>query len=392
MAGRRREEPFDGAQERSMSTIPALARLRTLRLAGFKSIRDTGDGLSFRPLNVFVGANGAGKSNLLSFFRLLNFAMTGRLQDYVQRSGGANRLLHFGAKQTREIEASLALESKDGANTYAFRLFYAAGDSLVFADETATFQRFGGPPVIPRSLGGAHRESRLPAEAEAGSTTARYLEVALRRWNHFHFHDTSDEAPIKQQADVDDNRYLRSNGSNLASFLYFLQERHAAALRQVRDTVRLAAPFFDDFILAPDQLNPGVIKLRWREVGHDREFDAFDLSDGTLRFIALTTMLRQPNPPDLVVIDEPELGLHPFALGLLASMLRELSHRTQVIASTQSVTLIDQLDPEDVVVVDRHRGETTFTRHPKDALDGWLEDYSLGEIWQKNLIGGRPTR
>ena len=188
-------------------------------------------------------------------------------------------------------------------------------------------------------------------------------------------------------------RPLHSDGANLPSFLYFLREKHRKSYERIRDSVHLVAPFFEDFDVRPFAVDERVLRLRWRHVASDRSFDVSEFSDGTLRFIALATLLGQPAElrPSTIVLDEPELGLHPFAIHVLASLIQSASVRTQMIVSTQSAQLIDSFEPEDVLVADRVDGATQMTRLQSAALAEWLEDYSLGELWQKNELGGRPA-
>ena len=176
----------------------------------------------------------------------------------------------------------------------------------------------------------------------------------------YHFHDTGDHSPMKKTADVHDNRYLRSDGSNLAAFLYLLRERHRDDYDTVVQVIQQAAPFFKDFDLRPENLNPHKIRLQWRHTGTDAFFDASSLSDGTLRFIALATVFLQPEEyrPAVILVDEPELGLHPYAIALLASLMQQASTETQVVVSTQSSLLLDHFEPEDVIV-----GGTSRRRH-----------------------------
>ena len=222
---------------------------------------------------------------------------------------------------------------------------------------------------------------------------AEALEFELEQWCLYHFHDTGFASPLKKTADVHDNRHLRPNGSNLAAFLYLLSKKHENSYTQIRRTVRLAAPFFDDFNLKPLALNEDKIRLEWRHVGSDAYFDASSLSDGTLRFIALATLLMQPASlrPNLILLDEPELGLHPYAITLLASLLKQASVDSQVIVATQSPILLDHFEPEDVLVAERVDGATELQRLDGEALKIWLEDYSLGQLWEKNELGGRPS-
>jgi predicted ATPase len=223
-----------------------------------------------------------------------------------------------------------------------------------------------------------------------------YVYSAVSSWVVYHFHDTSATAGVRRQGPINDNEFLRSNAENLAAFLYRLSQTHQSTYAKIRDFVRLAAPFFDDFKLRPVPTNPELIQLEWLQKESDYPFRASQLSDGTLRFICLATALLQPQPPPTVLFDEPELGLHPVALTLLANIFQQLAKQygsyisQEVIVSTQSVPLLNEFAPEDVVVVDRKDGESTFRRLESASLSDWLEQYTLGELWQKNVVGGRP--
>lgn len=362
--------------------------LEHVTITGFKSIRELRN-FKIRQLNVLVGANGAGKTNFISLFKFLNRLIERRLQVFVAQSGGADVFLHFGRKVTDEI--ALSLEFSDGylANGYQAKLIPSAKGNLVFAGERywAVDRRYSAPSDSPlvTSLGEGQEESRL---LESGLATD--LLTVLPNWRVYHFHDTSDSARVKQIGDIGDNAILRPDGANLAAYLYLLQKVHPGQYERIVSTIRLAAPFFDEFILRPMPENPNKIRLEWRERISDEYFDASYLSDGTLRFICLVTLLLQPSLPSLVVIDEPELGLHPYAINLLADMLHSAATKTQVIVSTQSVSFVNQFQPEDIIVVERPNSESTFKRLDPEHLSVWLDEYSLGEIWEMNLIGGRP--
>jgi len=221
---------------------------------------------------------------------------------------------------------------------------------------------------------------------------ANYVRDHLGSWRLYHFHDTSLNSPMKKTSDVNDNRYLRSDGSNLAAFLYSLREKHSASYSLIRRTVQLVVPFFDDFLLEPQKLNPEKIRLEWRHNNSEAYFDSASLSDGSLRFIALATLFLQPEAyrPSVILVDEPELGLHPYAITMLASLAKQASTKTQVILSTQSPLLLDHFQPEDVLIADRVDGGTQLTRLESTKLASWLESYSLGQLWEKNELGGRP--
>lgn len=358
-----------------------------LIVKGFKSIREMDLGL--RSLNVLIGANGAGKSNFVALFHLLNQIVEENLQTFVGTAGGADSLLYFGRKTTTEISIDLKFDR----NGYKASLVPTASDSLLFQEESCW--GIGVQYTTPYDilLGKGHRESRLSEEVESKrGRIALYVQGAMKSWKLYHFHDTSDSAKAKQTGDIEDNAVLRPDASNLAAFLYMLREKHRDCYDNIVDTVRLAAPFFADFRLRPSALNPNKIRLEWSEQGSDAYFNAFSLSDGTLRFMCLATLLLQPKLNSTVIIDEPELGLHPYAITLLANMLQATAEKTTVIVSTQSVPLVNQFSPEDIIVVEREEGQSIFKHLPPEATKDWLDDYGLGDLWEKNIIGGRPRR
>ncbi|HEX8439476.1 AAA family ATPase [Archangium sp.] len=353
--------------------------LDRIEVEGFKSIRELR--LNLKPLNVLIGANGAGKSNFISVFGLLRHILESRLQVYVAQAGGADALLHFGSKQTAALKLRLTL----GRLGYELELAPSTTDTLFFAHEQ--YQPVLSANDIWAIQG--HREALLPGGPHHGPQSQHVLE-RMQGWRVYHFHDTSASAKVKQTGDLGDNEALRPDASNLAAFLFLLRTKHPESYRRIVSTIRLVAPFFDDFRLRPSPFNEQKIQLEWSERSSDAYFNAHALSDGTLRFICLATLLLQPNLPSLILIDEPELGLHPYAIQVLAGLVRSASEKTQLILSTQSVSLVNQFAPEDLVVIDRSNGESLFRRlSPEDTKD-WLEDYSLGELWEKNVFGGRP--
>lgn len=361
-------------------------RLEKVRIAGFKSIRD--QEVTLEPLNLLIGANGAGKSNFIGIFRLLNELVSANLQVTVAKAGGADKLLHFG----RKVSDQLILKLYFGPNSYCCTLEPGEDDSLIFASEEVSFQGEGYSKPYTERLVGGRSESRLfKARATANRSMFDYVVESFRSWRVYHFHDTGESAKVKQTSQLGDNAYLRPDAGNLASFLYRLQEKEPQAFQNIVGAVQMVAPFFDRFVLEPDRLNPETIRLEWLERGSTAYFNAHALSDGTLRFICLATLLLQPEIPTTVIIDEPELGLHPYAITLLAALLQSATERTQLVVSTQSVTLVNQFAAEDLIVVDRQDNESTFRRLGQDETSRWLEHYSLGELWEKNVLGGRPS-
>ncbi len=362
--------------------------LNRISVKGYKSIRELED-LELRSLNVLIGANGSGKTNFISLFTLLRQIVEENLEFHVAQSGGADTFLYFGQKTTDEITVDLAF----GRNGYYCGLVPAAGDTLIFGNEECRYHGSEYERPFEVSLGSGHKETHLYRESRQRTemSIVDHVLYAMRSWRVYHFHDTSPSAGVKLKGKIDDNRALQPNAANLAAFLYLLQEQHHEDYRKIVNTIRLVAPFFNDFALRPDPLNPSTIKLEWRERGSEDYFDANYLSDGTLRFMCLATLLQQPDMPATILIDEPELGLHPYAITLLASLIRSAATQTQVIVSTQSAPLVNQFGPEDIIVVDREEGQSVFKRLTQADLESWLDDYGMGDLWEKNLLGGATT-
>ncbi len=370
--------------------------IKKLTIEGFKSIRKLED-FPLRALNVLIGANGAGKSNFVGFFRLLREMIEQRLQLALETTeGGADACLYLGPKITPHFAATLSF----GQNGYEFSLVPALDNRLVFSEEAVVFYGFFDPVRI--FLGSGHTESKL----KKGKAGTEALDALLRAqfdaynsvssWVVYHFHDTSLSASVRRPRALNDNEVFRSNAENLAPFLFRIQQTNPTSYSRIRDVVRLAAPFFDDFSLRPMPATPDMIQLEWRQRDSDYPFRANQLSDGTLRFICLATALLQPVPPPTVLFDEPELGLHPYALTLLGNLFQQAAVASgnnisrQVIVSTQFALLLNEFAPEDIIVVERTNGESTFRRLDSTHLSEWLEEYTLGELWQKHVLGGRP--
>ncbi|UJS24232.1 AAA family ATPase [Thiothrix winogradskyi] len=329
--------------------------IEKLTIQGFKSIRQL-EQFPLTNLNVLIGANGSGKSNFVSYFRMLGELVEMRLHSWVRKQGGADRILSFGVKETSKLESVIMFQQ----GHYHFMLETTVDDGVVFT------------PI--EQTGNAH--------------------TAISSWKVFHFHDTSETAGVKRLCSLHDNEYLRQDASNLAAFLYRMKAEHPDVYQQICKTIRLAVPFFDDFVLKPHKLptEEEQLRLLWRQQDSDYALWPSQLSDGSIRFICLVTALLQPDPPSTIIIDEPELGLHPYAITLLGSLLRSASKRMQVIISTQSVPLVNEFTVDDLVIVEREQGATVFKRLDAQDLQLWLDEYSVGELWEKNILGGRPHK
>lgn len=360
-----------------------MAKVDKITIQGYKSIKSL-ENFELKSLNILIGANGVGKSNFISAFKLLNEMYNKRLQLYTQ-SKSPDNLLYFGRKHTEKIY----FQFKFGLNAYSFTLIPTAENKLFIKDEKASFN---GPYFGDRiEMIGENLEEARIGEVEkyiSYKPMIPYLK-SINSWKIYHFHDTSDTSKMKGKSASIDNLIFKQDAQNLAPYLKMLKDKFKEHYEQIITTIQIVAPFFGGFVLRDDE----YIQLEWFDkTDPDTPFKAHYLSDGTLRFIALATLLLQPFElmPDTLIIDEPELGLHPFALCVLSELIKRASKEKQIIISSQSVELINYFEPQDIVVVDRENNQSTFKRLEAKDLQVWLEDYSLGEIWNKNLIGGRP--
>ena len=369
-------------------------KIERLTIKGFKSIREMVN-FSLGDVNIVVGANGAGKSNFVQIFRMVRAMLNKGFQSFIATHGGAVSFLHNGLKVTKVIEA----EFNFAKNSYSFTLTPTA-DEMFTISEYKRFESCGWS-----CYGTGLKESRLADEKDDKSFfysnygnysgVGHYVYDAISRLVVYHFHDTSDSAPMRQSEIVEDNAYLREDGANIAPFLKALREDESEGVksyRQIVDAVRLVMPFFDDFTLTPISFGPATkVKLTWKQKGTDYPFQPYHLSDGAIRFICLATALLQPKPPSTIIIDEPELGLHPQAIAILSDLIKSAASRTQVIIATQSPHLVDQFAVNDIIVAKRKDGATVFGRLNENDYSAWLEDFTLGELWTRNIIEGGPT-
>ena len=360
--------------------------LDSIEINGFRSIRHVKCDL--QPINIVIGANGSGKSNFIGAFSFLREILEGRTRQYVIRHGGADRILYFGSKTTDEL--SIRLSTNDNKDHFEVKLVSTSGDSLSPVSEWHSHMDKSGKPKETIT----EFDPRVAAISQAQELRfAQIVQSRIRAWKTYHFHDTGITSPMKKTSDLHDNRSLHADGSNLPAFLYLLSRNHKNSFNFICHAVRQVAPFFDRFNLEPQALNNDKIQLEWRHRAWDTYLDASSLSDGTLRFIALATLLLQPADlrPSVIFLDEPELGLHPYAIGMLAALIKQASVDTQLVIATQSSLLLDDFDPDSVLVADRVRGATEIRRLDPGDLKACLMDYSLGQLWEKNYLGGRPA-
>lgn len=374
-------------------------RIERVRIRGFRSLAD----VELRPptgASVLIGANGSGKSNFIQFFNMLSWMLKSRrLREFVGIEGGADDQLHAGNRITPRLEAEIAIRTETGLNEYRFTLVYAHPDQLMFTEEAFRYRRHDhvGEPVWTH-LGSGHREARIVEAGQSSDAseslplnarTARTIIYLLRNCTAYQFHNTGAKSNFKKRWDAEDNSHMRSDGGNLPALLHRLEHEDVRRYELICRHIRRVLPGFDRFEIEEQY---GKVALRWRSRYSDKSYGAHLTSDGSLRFFALVTLLNLPVEmlPGVVLVDEPELGLHPRAIALVGDMIRALASRRQVIAATQSPLLVDAFELEEVFVLEVRDGCTELRPQNGDQLRTWLDEFSVGELWQKNLLGGRP--
>jgi len=361
--------------------------INKLTIKGYKSI-DQLIGLRLGALNVMIGANGAGKSNLVSFFRMLSAMGNRCFQSYVTQHGPVDGFFFNGPSETRKIESEIQSQKA----RYLFRLATTADERLVirseFVAKNPESESVGISDWTQESILGKQKDWLASSESDWGREVAANLE-SLSKIAVYHFHDTSYTTGMRRNSGVAQHKELGYDAWNLSAFLYGLRESHLQTYELIKSTVQRIVPYLEDIDFDIEEGgSEHQVRLIWKQHGSQYRFTAGHLSDGTIRFLCLVTALLQPKPPSLIVLDEPELGLHPEAISLLGGLIRSASNRFQVIVATQSPSLLSQFDAKDIITIDHLNGCSQFRRPDVNELQQWLEDYTLGEIWQKGIMNG----
>ena len=372
------------------------AKIESVRIRGFRSLADV-EFPDLPNVAVLIGANGSGKSNFLSFLEMVQQMLRyRRLGDFVARQGGADDQLFGGSDRTAQMDAEFKVKTAQGKYDYRFTLNYAHPDNLLCAGEKLVYNLSGEPDELTLPATGWAKESKI-AELTQGkdcpNPTAKQaaadLVQVLGGCAFYHFHNTNGNTGFKKRWDLADNNRLLPNGGNLAAVLYRLEHEDVRRYDYICRQIQRVLPAFDRFDLEESY---GKVSLRWKALGADKTIGAHLTSDGSLRFFALATLLNLPEEmlPTIVVLDEPELGLHPMTIHLLGGMIQSLSVKRQVILATQSPLLVNSFGLDQLYVLDWQDGQTKVRKLNSEEYEHWLEEYTPGDLWEMNLLGGRP--
>lgn len=349
-------------------------------IKGYKSFNE--QNFNLRKINLLIGSNGAGKSNFLSLFELLGRAFNQGLEQYVALKGGVDKFLHQGRKVTNVIEAQISQDR----NSYKLSLIEADGKLLVQNEQLG--YRYAGSWDYA-TIATFVPETKI--KTYNGMKRGDYVKEYLGQIRKFHFHDTGNRSPFASECHIkNDAQTLYEHGENLAPILYRIQQENPLVYRRIVQVIQSVAPYFSDFYFNPSPAD--TLRLLWQDKYSTMIYGPNDFSDGTIRFIALVVLFMQPWLPKVIIIDEPELGLHPVAIQKLSGLVKIAAQRgTQIIIATQSAELISNFDPEDVVTVNQKDGVTRMERLDSQELSHWLDDYTLGDLWKQNILkGGQP--
>lgn len=368
-------------------------KLTKITIKGFKSIAfDKPITLDIGNINILLGANGAGKSNIISFFKMIGYMMNESLQQFIAQSGTNQKFLYYGSKKTPTLSAEIRFDGKNSYGIYRFSLTNAVLDRLIISSEEIEWRNPKNNTTFSKQLVSNFSESAL-IHLKTEDAACKIVWDILAGCKVYQFNDSSALSPMRQASTVDSAHYLQAEANNLASFLLYLKNNYRESYERIVNYAKEVVPQFKDFYLEPER---GYVSLKWIDTSaNDYVLSSDQFSDGSIRFIALATLLLQPEKtmPRVIIIDEPELGLHPYAIDQLTEMIKDASLHAQIIVATQSPALIDGFSANDVTIVERDEDAQCTVVRKLDNVDysEWLKEYSLSELWNKNVIGGRPV-
>jgi len=393
-------------------------KISRMEIKGFRSLKN----ISWAPgkLNVIIGPNGAGKSNLLRLLELMSVSAQGRLGKYVQHSGGMEPLVWDGVLEgiRFEIHASELLPFwMPGRNwlTYGVELArlgrtgtYAIGEErLLYFHRQKPEEKVEPFAILDREKMNARifdedrkewiapQESLLEEETLLSQTAGPFainqhiplFRQQLSEWRVYHDVDVSLSARLRQPAVARLDKRVDSDGQNLVSVLHTLYTGERDFKKDMDLAMRAAfGDDYDELVFPPAADQRIQLSVRWKSLR--REQTAADLSDGTLRFLFLLTVLASPSPAPLIAIDEPETGLHPSMLPIIAEYSVDTAERVQVIFTTHSPQFLDAFGdvPPLTTVARWANGETVLKTLKGEKLERWLKEYSLGALYRSGEL------
>jgi len=384
---------------------PETSRFQELSIHGFRRLCDVQ--LPLRPLSVMIGANGTGKTSVLDVLSLLAKSAQGKLSESISDLSGLSSILTYDRAEELRLDISMTVPHYEPLR-YSLELKQQAV-AYVIKEERLSQQRLGHPgpflhidshgsdikyyEVDQRNLLRPNWEQR-PFETSLSQVPKMFQQPEefrnrLSSSTFYHVLNVDARSPVRLPQPMQPATLPGRNGEELVSCLYYLRETERDRFDAIQDTLRAAFPRFDRLDFPP--VAAGTLALAWRETGFSKPFYMHQLSEGTLRFLWLTTLLQSPGLTALTLLDEPEVSLHPELLSLLAEMLREASSRTQLVVATHSDRLIRFLLPKEIVLMDAGEdGMSTLKWADELDLDTWLRDFSLDELWSNGTLGARP--
>ena len=361
--------------------------IKSVTIKGFRNLKCV-ENLELSNLNVLIGGNGVGKSTLMHFFEMLSWMHQGsNFQEYVIRNGGGDDQFFMGGLATPEMTADISMETKDGTYDYGVSLVYLkAKDRAWVTEERYRFVPPASEEAVPyQVLKEMEAESQLGRQTDP---TAQKIRKLLQQFGVFHFYDAAANATANKRWEVSDSYCLHPDGGNLAPVLLSLKENDRQRYQYIVDQIQSVFPNLGDFVLTQEY---GKVLLQWKHRFSNKVLGPYLTSDGTLRFFFLVTLLNLPSDrlPSVLFIDEPELGLHPYAMELVAAMLKRVARTKQVVVATQSANLLDCFDLDNIIVAESHGGAAQFKRMNRQDYERWLEDdYQPSDIWLSQSVGG----
>ena len=393
-----------------------------IEIERFRSFRHVE--LDIPSLAVLIGPNGSGKSNFLDLLFLMAEAARGGLAEGVASRGGFDNLAFKGDPGdiflALRFQPKGVFEEEKDAITFKLKLKKVGPNCRVWFEQVSKAPRlpFHHAPLMVmhrdkdgcmfRSIKTGMREEVV--ENEEGKALESDSELAisqvkdqekyptpykllrlLQEWTLYENINVGFDAPVRQPSLLRPTMRLAPKGNNLASVLYSMQQQHPAIWKEIEEILETAYANFHSITFPPEG-GDGKVLLRWWERPYEKEsgFSANLLSDGTLKFLCLIAILKSPDPPPLVCIDEPELGLHPDWIKLVAELMQSAASRTQLVVTTHSPQLVAKLSPDQVIVAEKVDGETQLKRLSEEKLKNWLEEFNLGDLWVAGHFGGRP--